>query len=91
MNGDPAVEAASKAWRTASHGRHGDMPSSEKIAAMLTDAACEALKPIREKSEELDAMFGGAATDVAAGVRLALAQMRPLIYSAAARDEEEGL
>ncbi|AEK07814.1 hypothetical protein FDI59_gp064 [Mycobacterium phage Yoshi] len=45
---DPAVEAAQRAWREASHGRHGDLPSSEKVSEMLINAAREMTKPIRE-------------------------------------------
>lgn len=45
---DSAIEAAQRAWRTASHGRHGDLPSSETVTAMLTNAAREALEPLRE-------------------------------------------
>ncbi|ACI06545.1 gp84 [Mycobacterium phage Troll4] len=45
---DPATEAAQRAWREASHGQHGDLPSSEKVSAMLIAAAREALKPIQQ-------------------------------------------
>ncbi|AER49837.1 HNH protein [Mycobacterium phage Nova] len=45
---DPAAEAVQRAWREASHGQHGDLPSSEKVSAMLIAAAREALKPIQQ-------------------------------------------
>ncbi len=76
-NFDPAIEAARRAWDSA----HFDDPIDG-----FTAAAREALKPIRAKCEELDVMFDGAATDVAAGVRLALTQIVPLIYSSKESD-----
>lgn len=48
---DPAVEAAQRAWRTATHGRKGDLPSSEMMTALVTGAAREMAKPIRELHE----------------------------------------
>lgn len=79
---DPVVEAAQRSW-IKPRGRWAlkHFNPDNRLEQSLTDAAREALVPIREKSEELDAMFGGVATDVAAGVRLVLAQIRPLIYT----------
>lgn len=70
---DPAVEAAQRA--------SDQYEAMGQISLQAVAAAREALKPLQEKSEELDATFGGSASDVAAGVRLVLAQIRPLIYS----------
>lgn len=73
---DPAVEAAVRHCDALPYGAKSKIEFDD-----LIDAAREALKPIREKCEELDSMFGDAATNVAAGVRLVLTQIAPLIYT----------
>lgn len=83
---DPAVEAARRAEQASGWWKSGYSTPWDHDYAV--DSIREALKPIREKSAELEAMFGGAATDVASGVRLVLAQIRPLLY---ASDELEEL
>ena len=74
---DPAAEAAQKALGVSTP--LCPYPGSADLIALA--AAREMAKPIQAKCEELQKMFSDAATDIAVGVRMALAQLAPLIYS----------
>ena len=89
---DPAIEAAQRAWAE----RYGenllsrffeDCDDEENVAAFVTAAAREALKPIREKCSELREFansldgVGMSETVIGAGIRHALDSIAELIYT----------
>ncbi|WP_016888289.1 hypothetical protein [Mycobacteroides abscessus] len=71
---DPAVEAARRAdsWEP-------DIKQPDKFGEMVT-AACEALRPIREKHGEWVAVLEQSPTPAAAIALAVLADLAPLIY-----------
>jgi hypothetical protein len=72
---DPAVEAAQRV-----RDKHPYCLNDHHADSCLTDAAREALKPIREVYEHFDEYSRGPG-DYRAGVRTVLDQLAPLIYS----------
>lgn len=83
---DPAVEAAQQAWELNLETDFPYKPGEPGIWSpdAMEAAAREALKPIRDLHQELDGLFGIASMDasgVAAGVRMVLSRLAPLIYT----------
>lgn len=79
---DPAVEAARTAWRAELPLVPAEHFVGQTPPRNLTRAAREALKPIRDLFEDLNsASYVAISLERAEGIRAALRELAPLIYT----------